>query len=222
MREAASHRLRLDKLRFALDAQAGIILQNLEQLQAYLAGPSDSPLPSSISIREQAAAVRKECLLMMTRQAPMASDLKYTLAALRVGQDYERLQELVESLSERFEPLRRIGDPALIQEVSNILGQIVCIHSSMRATWSKDVYDTESVAADPAASALISVIKSELKQLQARFIETLLGHREMIIICAELVLTCRHLQRMTELLEGLPVEMHCFEQPVKDLLPLMR
>jgi len=222
MREAQSHRVRLETLRAALNSISLIIYENLITLQKYLAAKDPVPAPKLQSVDEAASEVRKQCLLMMCRQAPMASDLKYTLAALRIGQDYERLHELTSSLSERFEPLLKSGNEKLIAEVSLVLGHITSIHSSMRFTWARDIYETEMVAADPAAAALIGVIKDELKRLEIHYAEFLAQGKQGIEMCADLVLMCRHLQRMTQLLASLPQEMHSFEQSVDELLPLLR
>lgn len=222
MREATSHRVRLDNLRASLNLISLIIYENLNTLQKYLTAKEPVPAPKLQSVDEAAGEVRKHCLLMMCRQAPMASDLKYTLAALRIGQDYERLHELTASLGERFEGLRKIDNEKFITEVSLVLAHITSIHASMRFTWSRDIYETEQVAADPAAAALIGVINEELKRLQAHYVDFVAQGKHGIEMCADLILMCRHLQRMTQLLGKLPEEMHSFEQSVDELLPLLR
>jgi phosphate uptake regulator len=222
MREATSHRVRLDNLRSALDTLSSIILTNLKNLHAYIRATGDVAVPEISPINQAASDVRQQCLLMMCRQAPMASDLKYTLAALRIGQDYERLHELTASLSERFQHLSKSGDDTLISEVRTVLSHIISVHASMRSTWTRDIYETELVAADPAASALIGVINGELERLQKHYTNFIAQGKQGIEMCADLILTCRHLQRMTQLLEALPEEMHCFEQSVDELLPMLR
>jgi phosphate uptake regulator len=222
MREATIHRVRLDNLRLALSNFSSIILRNLNNLHSYISLSGDAPPPVIETDKDAASEVRKQCLLMMCLQAPMASDLKFTLAALRIGQDYERLHELTSSLAERFSHLRKSGDATLVEEVRNVLSHIISVHASMRSTWSRDIYETEQITADPAAAALIGVINGELSRLQKHYTNFLAQGKQGIEMCADLILTCRHLQRMTQLLESLPEEMHCFEQSVDELIPILR
>src|SRR4051812_8375558 len=90
---------RLEKLRRSLDELSEIMDDNLRLVLHRLTcdeAVADLPLKS---LDAPARAARDNCMLLMAKEHPFAGDLKYAMGALRVGHDYERIQELTEALN---------------------------------------------------------------------------------------------------------------------------
>ena len=109
---------RLDALRDALDNLSRMVDENLRAVLLRLTLDENmrehSPL---VCIDEVARDARERCLLLVAREHPLAADLKYAMAALRVGHDYERIQELTLALNKRVDRLRGTPLQELVREM---------------------------------------------------------------------------------------------------------
>src|SRR6185295_11709392 len=97
---------RLGLLRNALDAFSFALDDNLRAVLHQLTCDELTPPTPLKNIDELGSSLRECCLLLMAKEHPVAGDLKYAMAALRVGQDYERIQELADALYRRAALLR--------------------------------------------------------------------------------------------------------------------
>src|SRR5579862_4810683 len=110
---------RLESLRESLDSLAAVVDENLRAVLRRLTCDETVSIGAPLqSIAEQARIARERCLLLVARQQPIASDLRYAMGALRVGHDYERIQDLADALNTRAERLRGSPIQGIIQDMT--------------------------------------------------------------------------------------------------------
>ena len=220
-----SNRLLEERLRAVsdtLDALAVGVDANLRRVHARLMLENKAADPDPIqSTDELARTARSAAFLLVARSQPLARDLKFAMGALRVAHDYERIQELTLAFNERINRLANTPVETFLQDMSGVVAQILEMHAVVNRIWHRPAPPgatppgTESTAptAEPKSRvlALIAATEAELAHIQNSIVEAVAkgyGSPEMLV---ELVLSCRHLQRITQLMEGIPDDAHSFD-----------
>src|SRR5579862_3124498 len=128
---------RLDALRTTLDQLSSTLDENLQILLLNLtcdpAAKKSTPKP----IDELARAVREKCLEFMVREHPMAHDLKFAMATLRVGQDYERMGEISLTLNKRVEFLRHTAFQDICKGMTGVMAAVLNMNKLVQNTWKR-------------------------------------------------------------------------------------
>lgn len=200
---------RLDRLREALDSLCAAVGENLRVVWQRLSGEGKySPLNS---VDDLARIARERCLGLVALQQPVARDLRFAMGALRVEHDYERIQELAQSLNERVERLRGAPVQSIIHDMAGVMVKILDLHNVVASTWKRERSESEKTTIKPHVDERCSAIRATIADIQAKTMETIAkgdGSAEMMV---ELVLACRHLKRIEGLLQAIPDEMHSFD-----------
>jgi phosphate uptake regulator len=202
---------RLDSLREALDSLSQAVDDNLRMvLRRLTCDPNITKRPLS-DIDSLARSTRERCLLLVAREHPMANDLKYAMAALRVGHDYERIQDLAIQLHKRVD--RLIGTPMedVIQEMTGVMADMLKLHEVVRRTWQRDRNDKTLPNLKPQVEELSQRVQTGVTSIQSKTIETISHGEGSPELLVELVLACRHLKRIANLMEAVPDELHSFD-----------
>src|SRR5438067_11733435 len=114
--------VRLEQLRQALDSFAALVDENLRSLLRRLTCDKSFDANQALQpIDNLARLTRERCLLLVARQQPLAHDLKYAMAALRVGHDYERIQELADSLNKRIARLQGTPIENVLRDMTGVM-----------------------------------------------------------------------------------------------------
>lgn len=221
-----SNRLLEERLRAVsdtLDALAAGVGANLRRVHARLLAENKAAIPDPLQPTDELArAARSAAFLLVARSQPLASDLKFAMGALRVAHDYERIQELTLSFNERVNRLANTPVETFLQDMSGVVAQILEMQSVVSRTWhrtlptpagaaSTTVQAAEQPEPKSRVLALIAVTEAELAHIQNSIVEAVAkgyGSPEMLV---ELVLSCRHLQRITQMMEGIPDDAHSFD-----------
>jgi phosphate uptake regulator len=151
----------------------------------------------------------------VAREHPMAGDLKYAMAALRVGHDYERIQDLTVQLHKRVERLTGTPMEDVIQDMTGVVADILKLHEVVRHTWQRDRKDQTLASLQPQVQTISAAIQQGVSSVQSRTIERISqghGNPELLV---ELVLACRHVKRIANLMETIPDEQHSFDTVAK-------
>jgi len=205
---------RLEALREALDSLAAAIDENLRTVLLRLT--CDEAVTDSTPLRNinaLARSTRDRCLLLVAREHPMANDLKYAMAALRVEHDYERIQELAEALNTRAERLTGTPMQDVIQDMTGVMADILKLHDVVRRTWQRDRKDQKLPNLKPDVQTLSMGIMSGVQAIQSKTMEAISrGSGNNAEFVVELVLACRHLKRIANLMEAIPDELHSFDK----------
>jgi phosphate uptake regulator len=201
----------MDALRDALDNLAHLVDENLRAVMLRLTLENDISAHSPIvAIDQVAAEAREKCLLLVAREHPLATDLKYAMAALRVGHDYERIQELTLALSKRVDRLRGGPLQQLVREMTGIMSKILKLHEIVQRTWQRGEDKIPLVMAD--VQLLASDIDAQITALQNRIMDAIGEGGTNPEVFVELVLACRHLKRILNTLQMIPDELHAFDK----------
>ena len=204
--------VRLESLQDSLDKLSMTVDENLRSvLFSLTCDTTVAHIPlKDISVLAQKS--RERCLLLVAREHPLANDLKYAMAALRVGHDYERIHELSVSLHKRVDLLRGTPMQDVVQDMTGIMADILKLHEIVRHTWQRDRRDQSTPALKPQVSAIVSTIYSRIAAIQNKIMELIAkggGSPEMFV---ELVLACRHIKRIANTMEAIPDELHAFDK----------
>jgi phosphate uptake regulator len=204
---------RLENLRESLDALAAVVDENLRTVLLRLtcdeAVATEEPL---VDIAPLARATRERCLLLVAREHPMAHDLKYAMAVLRVGHDYERVQELAEALNTRVERLRGTPIQDVIQDMTGVMADMLKMHDVVRKTWQRDRHDMTLPNVKPEVNRLAEIVMVGVGEIQGKTLEAVAKGESSPETLVELVLACRHLKRIANLLQAVPDELHSFDE----------
>jgi phosphate transport system protein len=204
---------RMDSLRESLDALAAVVDENLRTVLLRLtcdeAVATEEPL---IDIAALARTTRERCLLLVAREHPMAHDLKYAMAVLRVGHDYERVDDLAHALNTRVERLRGTPSQDVIQDMTGVMADILKMHEVVRKTWQRDRNDLSLPNVKPEVDQLAAVVLRGVSDIQVKTLEAVARGDSSPEVLVELVLACRHLKRIANLLQTVPDELHSFDE----------
>ncbi len=204
---------RLESLRESLDELAAVVDHNLRTVLQGLT--CDNLTFGNMQLRstdELARTTRERCLLLVAREHPLAHDLKYAMAALRVGHDYERIQELAIALNKRVERLRGTPMQDVVQDMTGVMAEILKLHDVVKRTWQRDRKDQRLPDLKPQVVALAVAIHDAVSAVQTKTVEAISSGQGSPEMAVELVLACRHLKRIAGLLEAIPDELHSFDK----------
>jgi phosphate uptake regulator len=200
---------RLDTLRNTLDELWQVFDENLQILLINLTGDTTTPRSAPKELNPLAKTVREKCLEFMVREHPMAHDLKFAMAALRVGQDYERMHEISATLNRRVEYLRNTNFQDICREMTGVVADILNMNKLAQGVWKRDHRDAlESIRAE--MRKLSERVLPAISKIQTRILESIPlaeGNAEAYV---EMVLACRHLKRVASLMATVPEEMVSF------------
>ena len=200
---------RLDFLRSTLDELWHGFDEHLQILLINLTGDTRMEKKHPKKMDPLTKSVRDKCLEFIIREHPLAHDLKFAMAALRVGHDYERMQELCGTLNRRVEFLRNTQFRELCRDMTGVVADLLNLNKLVQGTWKRDNRDALP-ALRVEVSALSANIHSVITKLQTRILESMAlasGNAEAYV---ELVLACRHLKRIAGLMASVPDEMVAF------------
>ncbi|HYG75202.1 MAG TPA: PhoU domain-containing protein [Planctomycetota bacterium] len=205
--------VRMESLRESLEKLAAAVDDNLRSVLLKLtcdkAVSAGAPF---VSVDELARTVRERCLLLLAREHPMAGDLKFAMAALRVGHDYERVNELAQALIRRIEKLTGTPVQDLMQDMTGVMADILKLHEIVRRTWLRDRGHFTSEEIKPQVAAHSSVVGSQISVIQNKIMEAIARGGNNAEIFVEVVLACRHLKRIATTLESIPDELNAFDK----------
>ena len=202
---------RMQQLSATLDRLAAAFSENLKRtLNFGRSGEPGAKGPGPEPISDIARAAREECLLFVTREHPLARDLRYAMAALRIEHDYERANELVEAYHERLQVLRNAPFFDICQELTAIGEEILHLATLIRATWQWNAPDDPGLP--ESIRRTMASIRANLTATQERILDKIADQKGSPAMLAELVLACRHLKRLAVLLESIPEEKTAFDR----------
>jgi phosphate uptake regulator len=200
---------RLDALRSTLDELWQAFDENLQILLINLTGDTTMPRSQPKELNPLAKTVREKCLDFMIREHPLAADLKFAMAVLRVGQDYERMHEISTTLNRRVEYLRNTNFQDICREMTGVLADILNMNKLAQGVWRRDHRESiEHIRAE--MRKLSEHVLPAIAKIQTRILESIPlanGNAEAYV---ETVLACRHLKRVASLMATVPEEMVSF------------
>ena len=200
---------RMAALRRTLNDLADAVDDNLRSVLRDLTCDDAASRVPLKSIEVQAKASRDACLILMAKERPVAGDLRFAMAALRIVHDYERIQELADALQKRIEILRGSRFKEICREMTGVMADILSLHDIVRTYW-KQPGDSDVSLQTAQQDKLAADIQLAILNIQNHIAASINGDKSDPEPVIEVVLACRHLKRIASMLIGLPEEMHSF------------
>ena len=157
-----------------------------------------------------AKAARDNCLMLLAKEHPFASDLKYAMGALRVGHDYERIQEIAESLNKRIAILRKSTFKSICQDMTGVMADILSMHEIVRHLWQRNQIEEDLKMLNAQQEKLNAGIQVSILSIQNKIMSGIATEKTDAESIVEIVLACRHLKRIAATLNSMPEELHSF------------
>ena len=201
---------RLDKMRNSLDDLSAAMDDNLRSLLHKLTcdeAAADLPLKNLDAL---AKAARDNCLMLLAKEHPFAGDLKYAMGALRVGHDYERIQEIAESLNKRVAILRTSTFKGICQDMTGVMADILSMHELVRHLWKRNQAEADLKMLAAQQVKLFAGIQVSILAIQNHIMSSISTEKTDAESIVEVVLACRHLKRIASTLNSMPEELHSF------------
>ena len=205
--------VRMESLRDSLDNLAAAVDDNLRTVLLRLTCDTTITARAPMTdIDGLAQIARERCLLFVAREHPLANDLKYAMAALRVGHDYERIQELAIALNKRTDHLSGSPLQDVAKDMTGIMADILKLHEIVQRTWQRDRKDSGLPNLKPEVSALAAMIYVQIGAIQNKIMEAIAGGGGNAETFVELVLACRHIKRIANTMDSIPDELYAFDK----------
>ena len=201
---------RMAQLQEALKKLAAATDESLQTILNGLTVDTRTARPGLADVSGLARDARESCLLLVAREHPKASDLKYVMAVLRVGHDYERINELCKTLYGRIGLLHGTPMQNAVREMMGVIADIIELHVVVRKTWQRDRTDSVLPSLKAQVAGLAAAIHARIAAAQNRIVE-IPGVGLSPEMFVELVLSCRHIKRITNLMELIPDELSAFD-----------
>ncbi len=138
--------------------------------------------------------IERECLRILALHAPVASNLRRVLAALRVGRDLERMSDLAEHIVKRAKNLMKLNavsplTPALEELIEAAMEQVRAAVQALR--------DEDAVAARAVLGAERGVDRLRTRAIRA-LKESIRLDPDKVDVWLALMNSARHLERIAD------------------------
>ncbi len=197
---------RLDKVRGAVLDLARLVDENLRSVMLRMT--TEETLAAGLELRptqlaEQAVMAR--CMELLGLQAPLARDLRWSMAMIRVGKDYERVQGLVQALQHRVVVLAETLLSEILHAMTEVMRKVLKLHALLLHVWAAEATDLASLERQLAIQR--DRVDAGIKAVEEAGIAAMMRGEESAESLRELVLATRHLKRIADQLAEIPNEL---------------
>jgi hypothetical protein len=103
----------------------------------------------------------------------------------------------------------------VIQDMTGVMADMLNLHQIVRRTWQRDRTDNSLPNLKPQVQTMTMGVLEGVSRIQTQTLTAISEGRGSPEILVELVLACRHLKRISHMLESIPDELVSFENIVK-------
>ncbi len=189
----------------SVEAMVGDAVRALEQ--------KDAALARQVADRDDAVdraevEIEEECLKALALYQPVAADLRFIVAVLKVNNDLERVADLAANVAERAEALAEIPPPALAFDFHDMASRVrKMLNRSLDSLVRRDAEMARLVmAADDKVDALHAGIYTLVAKAVAEHPEHTIGYLQLLSISRNLERIADHATNIAEdviyMLEG--------------------
>lgn len=197
---------RMDGLGRAMYALAEVVDENLRTV--LLAMTTEEQVTSGLHLRGTAPfqdAAIEQATLLLGLQGPVARDLRWAMAMMRLAKDYERVADLTRSLMRRVIALTDSLHEDTLRSMVDVMRAILRLHAVLFVPAKPDF---RPVTIDWAAHAdAAAEVAAGLEIIEQRSVTALLEGLGSPEDLRELVLCTRHMSRIAGQLERMPKEL---------------
>lgn len=197
---------RLAMVRGAVLDLARLVDENLRSVMLRMT--TEETLAAGLELRptQQAEqAVMDRCMELLGLQAPLARDLRWSMAVIRMGKDYERVQGLVQALHERVVVLAETVLSEILHAMTEVVREVLKLHALLLGVWANDAAELASL--ETQLEHQRTRIDAGIKAVEEAGIAAMMRGEESAESLRELVLATRHLKRIADQLAEIPNEL---------------
>ena len=197
---------RLDRVREAVLDLARLVDENLRSVMLRMT--TEEALAPGLELRSTRAAeqaVMERCMELLGLQAPLARDLRWAMAMIRVGKDYERVQGLVTALQQRVIALAETLLSEILHAMTEVMREVLRLHAILLQVWSDGT--TDLGAREKEMLLQHARIDAGVQTVEDEAIAAMMRGDESAESLRELVLATRHLKRIADQLAEIPNEL---------------
>lgn len=197
---------RLGRLREALAELAHAVDENLRTVLLLMT--TEETVAASLSSRDTqplSEALMDRSTEFLGLQGPVASDLRWATAVIRIGKDYERIAFLTEALLRRVQGLSGTLLDTVLHAMTALTREILGLHARILQLWSEEAPEVDELAT--AVEAHMGVIRERLRHVEDLGVLALMQGQAGAENLRELVLATRHLKRIADELRAIPDEL---------------
>ena len=181
------------------------VIESYEKLFSALAG-EDQDVIGEIALSEKVfgdmqRAIEAKCLYLITKQQPIASDLRFVTASLKVVADIDRISDHVADIAELFLRMHK-NNADVFKSLTVVLAEMAAVTGKMlKEAINSFFYDDEDEAAavitmDDQVDALFNKIKEEL-------ISHLKADSKNADECIDTLMVVKHLEKIGDHAESI-------------------
>lgn len=151
-----------------------------------------------------AEAVMDRSMELLGLHGPVAHDLRWAMAVIRIGKDYERVQHLTAALFRRAAVLGSTLLARILHAMTDVTGELLAMHArTLKVLGGEDLLTD----ARPRLKLNQAIIEARLVDVETMAIEAMVEGEESAENLRELVLATRHLKRITDEVSAIPEEL---------------
>lgn len=204
----ATHNERLEarkkSVREALLVLARAVDENLRAVHLLLT--TEEEVARGLELRPteaQAEAVMDRSMELLGLQGPVAHDLRWALSVIRIGKDYERIQNLTAALFRRAAVLGSTLLSEILHAMTAVTAELLTLHAGITKVLAGETQLGEVRARLKLHHAKIEAGLADVEQLAIR---AMVEGEESAENLRELVLATRHLKRIADEMTLIPEE----------------
>jgi hypothetical protein len=197
---------RVDGIRAGIRGLAGIVDENLRSILLLLT--TDEEVASGVGLQdtqEAARAAMDASMAYLGLESPVARNLRWAMAMIRIEKDYERVQSLTTSLYGRVRGLAGSLVEDVLHAMVDAQRSLLGLHGILLELW--DQRPSELQIPHYRLREARGRFGRALEAVEALAVEAMVRGEESAANLRELVLACRHQKRIASTLAGMPGEL---------------
>ena len=154
---------------------------------------ADSIAQNEKTIDELDVKVDKLCQQIFVLNQPVATDLRFIMSSLRIGNELERIGDIAFSIFTKSETLRE--EPEILKEfeIEALFSETIeVIKNAVNCYIDKDIHKTEEII------YACTIINEKCKLLLDRILQQMVNKSEIIIFATNLILILREVERLAD------------------------
>jgi len=146
-------RIEIERLKKKILHLAAMVEENLQTAVRSITDKdvklADEVISSDMSIDSREVEVEEDCLKILALYQPVAADLRYVIAVMKINNDLERIGDLAVNIAERSRPIaRNIGTPVPFDLPGMLDVTLSMVKASVDALVTSDTQMARQVCAD--------------------------------------------------------------------------
>lgn len=188
----------LDKLKNSLLSLGAMIEERLHLMSGFIenkdAETAEKIITADYEIDEAEVAIEEECLKLLALYQPVASDLRFLIAVIKINNDMERIGDQATNVAQRIvtaskekEDIFTFDYADMVRKVKNMLNQSLDAFVNMDLNLAKTIIEMDDEV-DRIKNQVYDITKDMLK-----------AHPEKAGYIINMFLISRHLERIADL-----------------------